>query len=410
VPNRVARRDAPILITGGAGFIGTNVADHFLSSGQPVLIFDDLSRPGVERNLAWLHQTHGSLLQVEVGEIQEYARLRKLVRKASKVFHFAAQVAVTTSLESPLHDFEVNARGTLNLLEALRELSQPPPLIFTSTNKVYGALDDIQLRAIPGRCEPENRLLRESGFSEARPLDFHNPYGCSKGAADQYVLDYARTFRLPAVVFRMSCIYGPHQFGTEDDGWVAHFLIRALKGQAITIYGDGKQVRDLLFIDDLVEALALAFESIPAVSGQAFNIGGGPAQTISPLELVDLITELQSIRPLVRFDEWRPADQQYYVSDIRKFTTATGWRPKVTVREGVARLCEWLGEARPGRLVPVVVPAPTLPPAGTGAKHQAAGKCPANGVPIAREPRSKRIWKLTTAVREPIDDKIIKFP
>jgi CDP-paratose 2-epimerase len=403
---------AAVLITGGAGFIGTNLADHLLSSGQPVVVFDNLSRPGVKRNLAWLRDKHGELLRVEVADVQDYGALRQAVRGVSKVFHFAAQVAVTTSLENPFHDFEVNARGTLNLLEALRELREPPPLVFTSTNKVYGNLNDVRLNVTDSRYEPHEDRIRLRGFNEARPLDFHSPYGCSKGAAEQYVLDYARTFSLPAVVFRMSCIYGPHQFGTEDQGWVAHFLIRALKRNPITVYGDGKQVRDTLFIDDLVEAFVLAPEHIERLSGQAFNIGGSSRHTISLLELIELITELQGSRPMVRFDEWRPADQQYYVSDTQKFAEATGWSPRVTVRDGVERLFNWLRDSRERRVLPFVVPAPALVTAANGKSTASGGKRPQEA-PLrlpAQERRSKRIWKLGAAEEEPFNGKIIKFP
>jgi CDP-paratose 2-epimerase len=335
-----------VLISGGAGFIGTNVAHRFLSNGERVLLFDNLSRPGVEKNFDWLKKTHGDLVQIEMADVRDLNALKKSVRHASKVFHFAAQVAVTTSLVEPLEDFEINGRGTLNLLEALRGLDEPPPLIYTSTNKVYGEMKDVGLCVSDGRYEPEEKLLREHGFSEKRPLHFHSPYGCSKGCAEQYVLDYARTFGMPALVFRMSCIYGLHQFGTEDQGWVAHFLIRALEDKPITIYGDGRQVRDILFVEDLVNAFLLAHKNMERLSGQAFNIGGSAANTISLLELLDLIAELKGEKPQVTFDEWRPADQQYYVSDIRKFSAATGWSPKVYVREGVRRLYEWLAETR----------------------------------------------------------------
>jgi CDP-paratose 2-epimerase len=338
----VVGEDKPVLITGGCGFIGTNLAHRILSSGQPVLLFDNLSRPGVERNLKYLRQTHGDLMRIEAADVQDPHVLRSAVERASQVFHFAAQVAVTTSLTNAIHDFEVNARGTLNLLEALRAADNPPPLVFTSTNKVYGGLPDVKLRVKDQRYEPEDQQILENGVGEARPLDFHSPYGCSKGTADQYVIDYARTFGLPAVVFRMSCIYGPHQCGTEDQGWVAHFLIRALQGQPISIYGDGMQVRDILYVDDLVDAFLLAQANMPKVSGQAFNIGGGVPNTISLLQLMDLIEDLHRQRPPVRHGAWRPGDQRYYVSDTRKMTAATGWRPQVNVEEGVRRLFEWL--------------------------------------------------------------------
>lgn len=334
----------PILVTGGAGFIGTNVADRFLRSGYRVIIYDNLSRPGVERNLAWLERNYGDLVQVEIGDVRNENALRKLVRGVSKVFHFAAQVAVTTSLENPIEDFEVNARGTLNLLEAIRALSTPPQLVYTSSNKVYGDLADIKTVEEGQRYAPADAQMRAFGFSETRPLSFHSPYGCSKGAAGQYVLDYARTFRIPAVVFHMSCIYGLHQFGNEDQGWVAHFLIRSISDLPLTIYGDGKQVRDVLFADDLVDAFLLAHQHMRRLSGQSFNIGGGTANTISLLELLDAIEELQRKRPEVRFADWRSADQRYYVSDIRKFSDATGWQPKVGSREGITRLYRWLIE------------------------------------------------------------------
>ncbi|HSU67493.1 MAG TPA: NAD-dependent epimerase/dehydratase family protein [Tepidisphaeraceae bacterium] len=337
--------ERPILITGGSGFIGTNLAHRILASGKPVLLFDNLSRPGAERNLQWLRETHGQLVQIEVADVQDQHVLRSAVRKASQVFHFAAQVAVTTSLVNSIHDFEVNARGTLNLLEAIRSMDDPPPLVFTSTNKVYGGLPDVKLRVRDGRYEPENEKIRENGIGEWRPLDFHSPYGCSKGAADQYVIDYARTFGLPAAVFRMSCIYGPHQFGNEDQGWVAHFLIRALQGKPITLYGDGMQVRDILFVEDLVDAFLLAQAHMPDVSGQAFNLGGGPENTISLIELLEMIKELHGAKPSVHFGAWRPGDQRYYVSDTSKFQAATGWSTQVDARQGVRRLYDWLRES-----------------------------------------------------------------
>jgi CDP-paratose 2-epimerase len=338
-------RMSPALITGGAGFIGSNLANRLLQSGQPVIIFDNLSRPGVEKNLEWLVRTYGDLVQFELADTRDLAALRQAVRSASSVFHLAAQVAVTTSLEDPVSDFEINARGTLNLLECIRAEQNPPPLIFTSTNKVYGGLEDLKLRQEGSRYSPRDSVFRANGISEQRSLDFHSPYGCSKGAADQYVIDYARTFNLPAVVFRMSCIYGPHQFGTEDQGWIAHFLIRAIEGQTITLYGDGKQVRDVLFVDDLIDAMELARQNITKLSGHAFNLGGGQSNAISLLEVLDLINELHD-EVRIEFDEWRHADQRYYVSDIREFHSATGWSPQVDVREGITRLYRWLLETR----------------------------------------------------------------
>ena len=335
-------KDRPVLITGGCGFIGTNLAHRILCGGKPVMLFDNLSRPGVEKNLRWLRDTHGDLVRIEAADVQDPHVLRNAVDRASQVFHFAAQVAVTTSLINATHDFDVNARGTLNLLEALRAQDDPPPLVFTSTNKVYGGLPDVKLEVRNDRYEPEDDWLRQTGIGESRHLDFHSPYGCSKGAADQYVIDYARTFGLPAVVFRMSCIYGPHQVGTEDQGWVAHFLIKALKGEPITIYGDGMQVRDILFVDDLVDAFLLAQATMPTITGQAFNVGGGPRNTLSLLELLAMIEQLNGQRPDVRFGAWRPGDQRYYVSNIRRIFEATGWKPTANVGRGVERLYAWL--------------------------------------------------------------------
>jgi len=333
-----------ILITGGAGFIGTNLAHRLLNKGQRVLIFDNLSRAGVENNLRWLLDTHGERVRFQRGDVRDPWSLARAVAKASHIFHFAAQVAVTTSLENPIEDFEINARGTLNLLEAIRCQSNPPSMILTSTNKVYGDLADVTLQARNGRYEPVEERLRAHGFGEDRSLAFHSPYGCSKGAACQYVLDYSRTFGLRTAVFRMSCIYGPHQFGNEDQGWVAHFLIKAMQGHPITIYGDGRQVRDILFVDDLVNAFLLAHEHIREISGQAFNIGGGPANTISLLELLDLIAELRGQAVPADFAAWRAADQKYYVSDTRRFSAQTGWTSSVNVRDGVTRLHQWLQE------------------------------------------------------------------
>jgi len=337
---------APVLITGGAGFIGTNLAHRLASEGERVLIFDNLSRPGAERNLRWLLDSHGTRIQVEFADVRNSYALRRAARGAKQVFHFAAQVAVTTSLANPRHDFDVNALGTLNLLEALRGADEPAPLIYTSTNKVYGGLQDVPLSCENGAYRPIDPALWQNGINEARPLDLHSPYGCSKGAADEYVIDYARTFGLPALVFRMSCIFGPHQMGNEDQGWVAHFLLSALDDRPLTIYGDGMQVRDVLYVDDLVRAFLSARAHVRALSGQAFNIGGGPAHTLSLLELLKIIARLQGEPPRFQLSDWRAGDQRYYVSDTRKFERATGWRARVDSNEGVERLYEWLREER----------------------------------------------------------------
>lgn len=344
----VPRPVAHTLITGGAGFIGCNLADRILSLGEPVLIYDNLSRPGTEENLRWLCDKHGSNLRFELADVRHRPALRRALRGARRVFHFAAQVAVTSSLDAPVFDQRVNAAGTLHLLEALRELNRPVPLVFTSTNKVYGGLQDIALHAADYGYAPDDPQVARHGIDESWPLEFRSPYGCSKGAADQYVLDYSETFGLPATVLRMSCIYGPHQFGNEDQGWVAHFVRRALSRQPITIYGDGLQVRDVLFVDDLIDALLLSAECMGATAGEAFNIGGGPGNVLSLLELLNLLERLRGETPPRTFETWRPSDQRYYVSDVRKFARATGWQPRVGVEEGVGRLLAWMEQQEGG--------------------------------------------------------------
>lgn len=356
-----------VLITGGAGFVGTNLAKRLLAQGRRVLVFDNLSRPGVERNLNWLQAHYPDRLSVCMGDVRDAAALRQAVAGAEAVFHFAAQVAVTTSLTGPLEDFDSNARGTLHVLEAIRAQPVPPPLVFTSTNKVYGGLEDLRFVASGNRYVPTNAHIAAHGIDEQRPLDFHSPYGCSKGAADQYVLDYARSYGLPTVVFRMSCIYGPHQYGNEDQGWVAHFAIRAIDNEPISVYGDGKQVRDILFVEDLVDALELALQHLPALSGQVFNLGGGVHHTVSLLELLDLIGQYRGAPVPLDFGPWRVGDQHYYVSDTRKFTEATGWLPRHSVRAGVAKLYGWLCESR-GLPAPASFAAETAPKLPKSAK------------------------------------------
>jgi CDP-paratose 2-epimerase len=343
------RSRRPVLITGGAGFIGTNLADRLLRAGRQVRIYDNLSRAGAEQNLRWLRAIHGSRLQFHRGDVRSAAGIRGALGDIGTVFHLAAQVAVTTSLADPREDFAVNAGGTLNLLEEIRQAGRPIALVFTSTNKVYGELEDIPLTVSSDRYHPARDIC---AIDETRPLSFHSPYGCSKGTADQYVLDYARGYSLSAAVFRMSCIYGPHQYGTEDQGWVAHFLIQALQDLSITIYGDGKQVRDLLYIGDLVDALQCAEDNLPQIAGQAFNIGGGPDNTISLIELIERIEALNGSPPVVGYGPWRIGDQRWYVSNPDKFERATGWRPKTNIGSGLRRLYEWLSVNR--RAAPAV--------------------------------------------------------
>jgi CDP-paratose 2-epimerase len=345
--NERSATDVPCaLITGGAGFVGANLAHRLMAQGQPVLVLDNLSRAGVQRNLDWLRDAHADLLSVMVEDVRDAAAVRHAVSRASRVFHFAAQVAVTTSLVDPQEDFAINAQGTLNVLEAARGQARAPSVLMTSTNKVYGGLEDIALHLAGARYAPVRDDVATHGISEARPLDFHSPYGCSKGTADQYVHDYARSYGLRTVVFRMSCIYGLRQFGTEDQGWVAHFLLRALDGAPITLFGDGRQVRDILYIDDLVDAFLLADRHVDRLSGRAFNIGGGPGNVISLLDLLDRIETLEGRRPTIRHEDWRTGDQRYYVSDTRGFQAATGWRPQVNAMQGIQWLHQWLRETR----------------------------------------------------------------
>lgn len=339
----------PVLITGGAGFIGTNVAASFLAEGRPVVILDNLSRPGVRQNLAWLIRSYAPLVAVIQADVRNAAAVQSAVEGAACVFHFAAQVAVTTSLLNPRSDFDVNLRGTLNVLEACRTCKSPPPLLFTSTNKVYGSLSELSLRRSPRRYDPVDPAIRRRGIDEHQPLEFHSPYGCSKGAADQYVLDYAKCFDLSAVVFRMSCIYGPHQHGTEDQGWAAHFVKQVLRGEPITIYGDGCQVRDMLFVDDLVRAMRSALEHIEDTQAKAFNVGGGPCNAVSVGEVADELRALADAEAPIQHSAWRRGDQRYYVSNVTRLSEATGWSPEVGVREGLSRLYEWLRTASHGR-------------------------------------------------------------
>lgn len=333
-----------VLITGGAGFIGTNLAHRLLNRGIRVRVLDNLSRPGSEVNLRWLMDTHpGDGFEFRRGDVRDFREVCSAADGVDRVFHFAAQVAVTSSVSDPITDFAVNAGGTLNILEAIRRQSRPPSLLYTSTNKTYGALEDIVLDRKATCYLPRNPRYRR-GIDEGRHLDFHSPYGCSKGSADQYVIDYARIYGVKTVVFRMSCIYGLHQFGNEDQGWVAHFALQTLKHEPLAIYGDGAQVRDLLFVDDLIDALLLAGTHLSAISGRVFNVGGGAGNAVSLLDLMRMLGELHGSVPRFYFRGWRPGDQRYYVSDYRSFRGAVGWEPRTGVREGLRRLYEWMGD------------------------------------------------------------------
>ncbi len=343
-----------IVITGGAGFIGCNLADALLRDGNRVIVLDNLSRAGVERNAAWLKAQHGDRVEIARADVRRPDEIEPILAGASAVFHFAAQTAVTTSLAAPVDDFETNARGTLNVLEAVRRAGKLAPVIFSSTNKVYGSLEDVELTATNGRYNPTDQLLGARGIDEERPLNFCTPYGCSKGVADQYVLDYAASFDLPTAVLRMSCIYGPRQFGTEDQGWVAHFLIRALEGHKITIFGDGQQVRDILHVSDAVAAYRAVLDNIDQVAGRAFNLGGGPRNAVSLNAVLAEIRRIVGPGVEVQHDRWRDGDQRYFVADTGRLAAELGWRAEMGWRDGIRNLADWLRpqfEAAPGRRV-----------------------------------------------------------
>jgi CDP-paratose 2-epimerase len=330
-----------VLITGGAGFIGTNVALSYLGQERSVHIFDNLSRPGVERNVRELQERFPGRVRFTEADVRERRKLEKAVECASEIYHLAAQVAVTTSLDDPLSDLQTNLIGTVNLLEAVRHCSSRPTLLFTSTNKVYGRLGRVKLKERERRYEPEDALLAARGAGEDQPLDFLSPYGCSKGSADQYVLDYARSYGMRAAVFRMSCIYGPYQLGSEDQGWVAHFVRQAMKGEPVTIYGDGKQVRDLLFVEDLVRAMRLVQDNMDVAAGEMFNMGGGAENSTSLLELIEQLRKLSGNRIEVEWGAERLGDQRWYVADTSKIRRLLGWTPRVSIEEGLRALHAW---------------------------------------------------------------------
>jgi CDP-paratose 2-epimerase len=328
------------IITGGAGFIGANAASRYLKRGHHVVVIDNLSRDGVHRNLDWL-RTQGPLEFIQL-DIRDDARLAHVFREhrdVDQILHLAAQVAVTTSVQVPREDFDTNALGTFNVLEAMRSNRINAPLIYASTNKVYGEMTGI------GVVEQAGRYTYRSlpfGVCEEHGLDFHSPYGCSKGSADQYVVDYHRIYGLRTVVFRQSCIYGYRQFGAEDQGWVAWFMIASHLGRPITIYGDGKQVRDLLFIDDLLDAYDAAFLQADRVSGRAYNIGGGRDNVLSVRDLIAFIENRRGARLSYQSSDWRPGDQKVFVSDIRRARAELGWQPKIRCPQGLDLLYNWI--------------------------------------------------------------------
>ncbi len=329
-----------LLITGGAGFIGCNLAAHFIRAGHTVTLFDNFSRRGGDANLAWLHSEFPAGFAVIRGDVRDAAAIAGAAQGQDAIFHLAGQVAVTTSVLDPRRDFEDNALGTFNTLEAARLSGQNPIFIYTSTNKVYGGMESARVVDAGSRYAFADM---PNGVSEDWPLDFHSPYGCSKGTGDQYVRDYARIYGLPTVVFRQSSIYGPRQFGIEDQGWIAFLAICAATNKPITIYGDGKQVRDILYVDDLARAFEAASANIQRAAGQIFNIGGGPSRTLSIWTETGPLLERLAGRALpVSFSGWRPGDQRIYVSDISKAQAVLGWTPLVAPEEGVARLWSWI--------------------------------------------------------------------
>ena len=334
-----------MLVIGGAGFIGVNAARHFLEKGWQVTVFDNFSRKGTDINIKALKRDCPKGLTVVRGDIVKHTKLlAKEVAKVDAVLHLAAQVAVTTSIVDPRDDFEQNALGTFNVLEAIRLSKNKPAIVYTSTNKVYGSLPQFPVESKGQRYVFKDKNIEKHGVSEEVPLDFHSPYGCSKGAADQYVLDYARIYGLKTVVFRQSCIYGEHQFGVEDQGWVAWFTIAAMKGKKITLYGTGKQVRDVLYVGDLVDLYDRALKKISKVSGNAYNVGGSPSNTVSLIEcLAHLEKELgQTIKP--GKSAIRAGDQPIFVADVRKAKRDLGWVPTTDFKKGFARMYNWMKE------------------------------------------------------------------
>lgn len=328
-----------ILITGGAGFIGVNSARYFADKGWEVTVLDNLSRRGTEDNLRWLQDK--SPIKFERADIRDADAMERIVGKVkpNALLHLAAQVAVTTSVTNPREDFEINALGTFNMLEAVRKQSPDSFFINASTNKVYGKMHEVGVVERNGRYEYKDL---PKGVDEGQQLDFHSPYGCSKGVADQYTIDYSRIYGLRSVTFRQSCIYGTRQFGIEDQGWVAWFTIAAVLGKQITIYGDGKQIRDVLHVEDLVRAYEAAIANQEQASGQAFNIGGGPANTMSLLELLAYLEDELKIKIPLKWDTWRPGDQPVFVCNLDKAKQTLGWQPQISVRDGVKNLSGWV--------------------------------------------------------------------
>ncbi|MCP5099655.1 MAG: NAD-dependent epimerase/dehydratase family protein [Chloroflexi bacterium] len=329
-----------IFITGGAGFIGCNSAEAFLQKGHQVTIYDNLSRVGGPSNLHWLRDRFGDQLRFVHADIRDYEALSEAIVGADVVLHLASQVAVTTSVQNPREDFEINALGTFNVLEAVRNYAPETAVLYASTNKVYGGMEEVGIVERNGRYAYANY---PHGIPETTPLDFHSPYGCSKGTGDQYMLDYARIYGLKTLVFRQSCIYGPRQFGVEDQGWVAHFVIASVLNRPISIYGDGKQVRDLLHVSDLIRAYELGIERIDELKGKALNLGGGAKNTLSVWSEFGLLLESLVNRPIpITMRDWRPGDQRVFVADIRKAKDLLNWEPAISPEQGIIALYDWV--------------------------------------------------------------------
>ena len=334
-----------LLVTGGAGFIGCHACSFFTREGHEVVAFDNLSRRGSRSNAEWLKAEHG--VEVYEGDVRRFENIERCLSDQGPfdaILHLAAQVAVTTSVSHPREDFEINALGTFNVLEGARSQPTPPLVLFASTNKVFGGMEEVTV------VEDETRYRYRDlpkGIPVNHPLDFHSPYGCSKGAADQYVRDYSRIYGIPTVVMRQSCIYGTRQFGVEDQGWVAWFVIAAMFERPITIYGDGKQVRDVLYVEDLVRAYAAAIERKSEIGGRIFNVGGGPEFSMSVWkEFGPILEDLLGRKVPVEFGDWRPGDQPVYISDIEDIKEGLGWEPSVKPREGIEKLYQWVSGNR----------------------------------------------------------------
>jgi CDP-paratose 2-epimerase len=335
-----------ILVTGGAGFIGSHVAEYYAKKGEEVIVLDNLSRTEIFGKVVgdplynWEYLKQYGNLKLVKGDIRSFEQVREVARDVDAIIHVAAQVAVTTSIANPRIDFEINTLGTFNVLEMAR--LEDANLIFASTNKVYGEnVNRIPVIEKETRYEYADQSYRE-GIPETFPIDLtgHSPYGCSKLAADIYVQDYAHTYGLKTGVFRMSCIYGERQFGVEDQGWVSWFAIATLTGKPMTIYGDGKQVRDVLYVGDLINAFDKFLNS--NLKHEVFNIGGGPKNTLSLLELLEMLKRMSGMNPKISFADWRPADQKVYISNINKAKILLNWKPKTTPEDGVGRLVNWI--------------------------------------------------------------------